>query len=621
MLVGPCCSYALTQRGLLAQLRTFHIVYFSLNTMASAAPNHTSSPEDAVNGQECLVCMERYRDPRVQQCAHHFCKVCLEEIADRHPQGSVTCPTYRQVTPIEGDAGVCSFPRYRVVNDFSVSAAIAAHPNVNLNKRHCDVCKDKATTATRVCFGCILSFCDSCHDSKHAQFQSGQEHQTFPISSHIFCDCHENSYNVFVCKTCRQMCCPLSAFQEHAEHECRSLGNETMAMRKDLHNTITSIMNTKEEKHTLERVQFLLNKAKEARSDFYVAIESFNTSIKQLQAKVVKIEKGYIRKLNAEIKHLEITSCDLDDFWDSTRKLEKHLIYLTEEASNQELFTRQTELPKWDPDFYKRLISKPKIELPELGNTLTDITAHVDKFLDELNIHYDKYLIRNHCKVGPPFANLNTKTNFNVGQKIYGLAVDSGRERLVVRRNETTAPITVYDFHGQQLQVLGKDVEGITGTEHQGIALDTKRDLFILPVSNGSLRTMDIKGTIIDKFKLIDSSLYGAAYCETDFYVTSSTNPQQVYLIDPNTKQKVASFSPNTLFNSPLNVHSCEFTSGGFKKPVIIVSNRGSDCIKVLDMSGHHLQTYGKEWMDGAGDGQLDHPWCVYRSWRSDHCL
>ena len=407
------------------------------------------------------------------------------------------------------------------------------------------------------------------------------------------------------------MCCPLSAMAEHTDHVWGPLANETTTMRIDLQLVINKINNDTEDKLNSDKVHYLLENAKKVQSDFKEAIGNIKTSIKQLEAKVVKMEEEIITHLTAEIKHLEMMSCDLRDYKDSKEVLEKHLIYLAEEASNQELFVRQRELPKYDPDFFKQLISKHEIELPVLGNTLSDITAQLNKFYDELNIPYHSHVVNNHSKVGSPLKNLKTETNFNAGKNIYGLAVDSVREILVVRRRDTTAPITVYDFQGQQLQVLGKDLEGIAGNAWQGIAIDTKRDLYILPMTKGSLVTMDMNGTVFDEMKLIDNTLCGVAYCDTDFYVTSSTDPHQVYLIDPNTKQKVASFSPNTTFNHPYNVHSCQFTSGGVTKPVIIVSDYINHCIKVLDMSGHLVHTYGKEGKAGPGYGELYCPYGV----------
>ena len=46
--------------------------------------------------------------------------------------------------------------------------------------------------------------------------------------------------------------------------------------------------------------------------------------------------------------------------------LKKHMSYLVEVVSIQEVFGRHKELPKYDPEFYKQLICKPEIELPEI---------------------------------------------------------------------------------------------------------------------------------------------------------------------------------------------------------------------------------------------------------------
>ena len=573
---------------------------------ASPAPN----PKGCDLTQACPVCMERYRDPRLLQCAHHFCKVCLEEIADRHPQGSVPCPTCRHVTPIEGDTSVSNLPIYRVINNFigNANAAIAANLNSKLDITNCDGCKDKLVQATKVCFCCNISLCDSCHNQVHANFSGYQGHETFPMSEHIFCESHKKNFNVFFCSICEKMCCPVSAIQDHKEHDSYPLEKKTDVLRQALQNIIHSMKQSAEENMASGNIHSMLNKAKNMQSDFKATMDGLKTAIKQLEKKAFQVEEEVNSKLSAEIKHLEMMSCDMDDYADLREKLKNHMSYLVEVASNQELFGRHKDLPKYDPEFYKQLICKPEIELPVLGDTLSDVTAQLEKSSKQLNIAFEK----NHVHTtGAPLTNLKNVAKYNVGNYIYGMAVDSVRERLVVRRNDTTAPITVYDVQGQQLQVLGKDVEGIAGNSDQGIAIDNKRDLYIVPMGDGSLLSMDMNGTVVDRIKLIQNKLYGAAYCETDFYVTSSTNPDQVYLIDPNTKQKVASFSPNTTFNCPINVHSCQFTSGGVTKPVIVVSDCNNHCIKVLDMSGHLLHTYGKEGEEGQGDGELSYAWGV----------
>ena len=160
--------------------------------------------------------------------------------------------------------------------------------------------------------------------------------------------------------------------------------------------------------------------------------------------------------------------------------------------------------------------------------------------------------------------------SFHAGGKTFGLAEDSVRERLVVRRQDTTAPITVYDFQGHQLQMLGQEVDGITGY-NQSIAIDSKRDLYMymIPMGDGSLVIMDMKGTVRDRIKVCDRSLHGVSYSDQDMYITSSIDTHQVYVINPNTKLICTDFNCTTTFWNPIHVGSGQYDTGDGTKPVI----------------------------------------------------
>ena len=106
--------------------------------------------------------------------------------------------------------------------------------------------------------------------------------------------------------------------------------------------------------------------------------------------------------------------------------LKKHMSYLVEVVSNQEVFGRHKELPKYDPEFYKQLICKPEIELPVLGNTLSDVTPQLDRCIKEFNIAYEQHKVH---QAGTLLTNLKIVNKFNVGDRIYGMTVDSVRER------------------------------------------------------------------------------------------------------------------------------------------------------------------------------------------------
>ena len=63
------------------------------------AENTIKKLEEQLN---CAICLETYKDPKLLQCFHIYCRDCLERLVVRDQQGqlSLTCPTCRQATPI-----------------------------------------------------------------------------------------------------------------------------------------------------------------------------------------------------------------------------------------------------------------------------------------------------------------------------------------------------------------------------------------------------------------------------------------------------------------------------------------------------------------------------------------
>ena len=201
---------------------------------------------------------------------------------------------------------------------------------------------------------------------------------------------------------------------------------------------------------------------------------------------------------------------DMQEFCDSRKRLKDSLDNLLEQSYDYELVGREVTIPKYDPDFYKELLCKPEIELPDLGKTQSDVTTKLGKLQEQLDITFTKYNVdETGQNRGLPFGELQQISTFNTGDQTHGLAIDSKTQRLVVRRRITRAPITVYDFQGQQLQILGTGAANITGADFQGIAMDTKRDVSILPMSDGSLVTMGMTGTVNNRIQVTNASLHG----------------------------------------------------------------------------------------------------------------
>ena len=490
---------------------------------------------------ECVLCTERYRDPRLLLCGHHFCTVCLEKLVK---VGSLTCPTCRYVTQVDH---VTELPRYKKTNQFSENVAGVTQKQDRVDKK-CEVC-EKKTGATKTCMKCRVNLCPQCACS-HSGIETELGHKAHPISTHMFCTDHQDKCVVFHCLTCSHTVCPPCAIGKHSDHNLEDIDTAGEKARKRLLDVRNEMDNNTGEENAREGLKWTLEKAKEIKTSFKSSIAELKSSLADLEAKVDKVSEDINAKLDADIKLLEMMSTDMSDYMESKASLRDHITYLTEEASSPEVVAREKELPKYDRNTYKQVISKQVIELPEL----------------------------------------------------------------VVRRNDNAAPITVYNFQGQQLQVLGAGVKGICGNSYQSIAIDTKRDLYILPMSNVSLVTMDMTGTVKDTITVTNTYLQGVCYTDQDIYVTSSpyTTPHMVYLVNPVNKQTIATLAPNPPFNGPWHVSSGQFISGTDTNPVVIVSDCDNHCIKVLDYDGRLLHTYGKEGNPGQGYGQLNDPFGVY---------
>ena len=65
-----------------------------------------SSTSDKFKSLTCGLCLDVFRDPKLLSCSHTFCQRCLEDLIQRHTDGSFPCPSCR--TDIEVPAGGAS---------------------------------------------------------------------------------------------------------------------------------------------------------------------------------------------------------------------------------------------------------------------------------------------------------------------------------------------------------------------------------------------------------------------------------------------------------------------------------------------------------------------------------
>ena len=289
---------------------------------------------------------------------------------------------------------------------------------------------------------------------------------------------------------------------DHRQHDIEAIEAAGEKVRQRIQQVLNNMKSAKAEHRVSTSVKSLLEKAKYLQADFKKTITDTKQQLMSLLEKMKKVEVEITDKLNENVKTLEDMATSIKDYMCCKDKLEQHLTYLIEKASDPEVVGSENDLPKYEISSFKKVIQKEIFEFPDFATQFRDIKIQLNKCQKDLDIGFTKHKVDG-CS-DKPLTNLNKTNGFTIGKEAWGLAIDSYRERLVVRRQDTTAPITVYDFQGQRLQVLGKDVEGIAGDNYQGIVIDTKHDLYILPMINGSLLTMDMNGIVMDTIKVID---------------------------------------------------------------------------------------------------------------------
>ena len=189
-----------------------------------------------------------------------------------------------------------------------------------------------------------------------------------------------------------------------------------------------------------------------------------------------------------------------------------------------------------------------------------------------------------------------------VGNTVFDVTFNPATSQVVVKTDDESAPIKVYDLKGNKLTQFGGDIDGLSGDGC--MSLDSHRDLY-LAACDGHLTTVTMDGQRKDRIDMEGCELRGVTYIREDDLYVVSVLIDKVMLIDPRTKEVVRSFGSKGTgpgkFDYPGYIST--YTDQG--KPVIVVSDCNNHRVQLLDLYGTHLHTYGSY---GDGDGQLYHP-------------
>ena len=181
----------------------------------------------------CAICLEAFKDPKLLQCFHVYCKECLDRlvVTDQQGQVSVRCPTCRRATLLPPATTVADLQSaFHIHHLFEIQDAFekAKEPQ----KVQCGLCLKDMRTATSYCRDCGEFICAACVDT-HAQWGTLAKHEVIGLDQFkvkvkqldalkkvtLYCSLHQGKVLELYCESCEELICHNCIVKKHKDHQ------------------------------------------------------------------------------------------------------------------------------------------------------------------------------------------------------------------------------------------------------------------------------------------------------------------------------------------------------------------------------------------------------------------
>ena len=200
-------------------------------TMAEAPSVAEQALKKVADQLTCAICLEDYKDPKLLQCFHVYCKDCLERLVLRDQQGlSLRCPSCRRSTllPLNSISGLQ--PAFHIHHLFEIRDALVKVKKVKgPQKTQCDKCKKR--DAVNFCRTCQF-ICTKCTET-HQEWEDLSTHEVIslsqlegdvtnlvpPTKKATYCSKHPAKKSKLYCETCEELICRDCIVRVHRDHQ------------------------------------------------------------------------------------------------------------------------------------------------------------------------------------------------------------------------------------------------------------------------------------------------------------------------------------------------------------------------------------------------------------------
>ena len=180
----------------------------------------------------CAICLDAFKDPKLLQCFHVYCKECLKKLVVQDKEGKISlrCPTCRKSTHLPQGSTVSNLqPAFHIHHLFDIQDAFEKVKEPQ--KVVCGKCKD-TRSATSYCRHCGEFICATCVDV-HKQWDSFSNHEVVPLEGFekkvtqldtlkrvtLYCSLHQGKELELYCETCEELICHNCIVKKHRDHQ------------------------------------------------------------------------------------------------------------------------------------------------------------------------------------------------------------------------------------------------------------------------------------------------------------------------------------------------------------------------------------------------------------------
>ncbi|KAK3602169.1 hypothetical protein CHS0354_013236 [Potamilus streckersoni] len=361
----------------------------------------------AAKGEECSICMDNFKTPKLIPCHHTFCCKCLEDYVQVNlSNGRFKCPICRKNVKLPKGG----------VSAFQTNFYIDTNSN---DKFLCDLCGPKSVACSR-CLDCEENLCKSCcyvHEklkvSKHHKISdlgTLDSKMKGKIQQRIYCDQHPEEEIKLMCRNCNILICVLCKAVNHENHAAKTVADAAEEIKVSLQAKINSCLDKLNHiKTSKDKVEKLERSIDDAELEELKVVEDQHLQLNQILDQEVAKVKDKIKNVYHNLRQKNsVFKRDVQEEFKTCFNANDNVQKLIGQGTDIEILKKGPELEKLiseaiskvgqtsnTQDLKNKLFMPAKIEHIELISLIGNLKDSTDSqpYYNQTSMRPSSYLI------------------------------------------------------------------------------------------------------------------------------------------------------------------------------------------------------------------------------------